>query len=281
MFLLTLITLAISKTCKNSCGDMSWYWSCQCDMKCIDRNDCCNDYIKECNRPIDLGLENLYVINSYTNSNNYNGNIDTCGKCSIVWVHGYNNNMNEALELFEDLYESYNGKCIIYTFLWDSDWDLDFHWGDLFSKKITLADQIGKGSFKHFVLNLQKKCTNTKITLMGHSLGARIIYESLKYITVDNCITISAAVDNDIFLGEFKDILNSTNLYIAYNSKDIILNTAYWTYTLFRHSALGSTGTNLVQSKNFVNDWKYDHSAIYNKKKNKRFWNYYSKKIEN
>ena len=284
IFLLLLLNLVniFSKSCENVCGDSSWLWWCQCDIECLDRNDCCSNYIEVCNRPINLGIEDLYIINSYTNVDTYNGNIDKCGECGLIWVHGYNMDMNSAINRMKDVRESYTGNCVVYGFIWDSDWDLDFELDDLFGDKIELANKIGKGSFKDFIMDLKNECPNMKLTIAGHSLGTRIIFQALNFVSVNIAISISGAVDNDVIKSgyEFENITKNAIIYVAYNEEDLVLRSTYWTFRWFQEEALGKTGCEEVHSINFMSSWGNDHSGVYNKNKNKNFWRIYKDKID-
>jgi hypothetical protein len=133
------------------------------------------------------------------------------GKCPlemVIYVHGFQNTAAVAKQNFEIAQKSLqkNGYTHpIVGFSWDSDVSatgfLDFD-----DAKI-IATKNGP-KLAQFVIDYKMKCPNTKIRLISHSLGARVILNALKSLhensqwTEGNCKIRSvhltgAAVDNE------------------------------------------------------------------------------------
>ncbi len=240
-----------------------------------------------------LFIYNVYatpynVISSFDSTDYYTGSIQTCTPCSIVWVHGYGADYNAAIQCFDQISSSYlkaGGTCNIYGFAWDS--ESQAITPQDFKEKMKLADKIGAGSFTLFIKDLTMKCPGSKISLLAHSLGDRIIFyppnEGIRGIS--NIIAISAAIDYDVLekSHEFEyAISNVNNTYIAYNSDDIyVLDIAYSLAS--SKKALGLNGMhdpdNVVgnfKQIDFSEDWGTEHPAVYDSEVNTNFWKYFA-----
>jgi len=130
------------------------------------------------------------------------------GKCPdelIIYVHGFNNNEEEAIENFKDFQKSLDqaGRDTpLVGFTWDSDS------APIFSSAKTSAE-INGNALGQFILDYKLKCKDTKIRLVSHSLGARVILYSLQSLkdtqtdwekedfTIRSVHLFAAAVDNE------------------------------------------------------------------------------------
>lgn len=147
------------------------------------------------------------------------------------------------------------------------------------------AIQTGEIIFRDFLLDLKTACPKTKINVGTHSLGALVALTALKRSAkIDTLILTNPAVEDDVFKKgkAFEKVPdNVTSIIIATNKKDPILA---FPYTAHEHSilidiALGLNGpadrdniARNIKTVDYTRDFGFDHSAVYDNAKNKRFW---------
>lgn len=232
---------------------------------------------------------NFSVISSFNSTSNYYGSIQPCKPCSLVWVHGYDADYNAAIRCFNQISTDYinaGGTCNIYGFAWNS--KADAITSEDFKKKIKIADKVGLGSFSLFLSDFHSYCPNSKLSLLAHSLGSRIIFHPPNngFTGIHNIISISAAINYDVLEKSNEFPLTTSNVnetYIAHNSDDIMVLGAAYEFTSGFVKALGLDGmknskkvSGSYEQLDFSDDWGDEHSAVYSSKLNSHFWKYYT-----
>jgi len=164
------------------------------------------------------------------------GNIG-CSQETIIYVHGVwtakdrvdevNKKMFEnAPEIFDRLrlsLETVGYKFPVIGFSWDSDTEIS---PDGWYNAIKTAKNNGP-KLAQFVLDLQENCPQTKIRLIAHSLGARVVLSGLHALNnnelwKDNKFKIAsvnllgAAIDDDEVSKNSLDVISSNGLKSAY-----------------------------------------------------------------
>jgi len=160
-----------------------------------------------------------------------------CSQEKIIYIHGVwtakdrvdevNKKMFEnAPEMFDRLrlsLETVDYKFPVIGFSWDSDTEIS---PDGWDNAIKIARNNGP-KLAQFVLDLHENCPQTKIRLIAHSLGARVVLSSLHALNSnevwkDNKFKIAsvdllgAAIDDDEVSKNGLDVVSSDGLKSAY-----------------------------------------------------------------
>ena len=160
-----------------------------------------------------------------------------CSQETIIYIHGVwtakdradevNKKMFEnAPEIFDRLrlsLETVDYKFPVIGFSWDSDTEISPEGWD---NAIKIARNNGP-KLAQFVLDLQENCPQTKIRLIAHSLGARVVLSGLHALNnnelwKDNKFKIAsvdllgAAIDDDEVSKNSLDVISSNGLKSAY-----------------------------------------------------------------
>ncbi|PPD50848.1 MAG: hypothetical protein CTY16_00870 [Methylobacter sp.] len=134
------------------------------------------------------------------NPPDYIGDIDRIRNRAILLIHGFNSNENEAETLYtlfrENISRHDHGIRKINDQIIEVFWPGDTHLpiiGSLgrelaYSKKIKVAKECGNLLSKDFFVDKLKRnnLSNMEIILIAHSLGCRLILESLRYLSLQN-----------------------------------------------------------------------------------------------
>lgn len=107
----------------------------------------------------------------------------TCQAETVVYVHGFQNSENGAIENFNLSKDSlalndYNYPVIGFS------WDSDLGWYE-FDEANYIANLNGP-KLAQFVKDFNAACTDTKIRLVGHSLGNRVVLTTIQKLHNDN-----------------------------------------------------------------------------------------------
>ncbi len=158
----------------------------------------------------------------------------------VIYVHGFQNDEQDAIDNFNTAKKSlekngYTGPVI--GFSWDSDTGpLDFDDAKM------IAEKNGK-KLAQFIVDYKLKCPDTKVRLIGHSMGARVILNALQSLhgnatwntnnwKVATVHVVGAAVDNeevsknDGFGNAIEDEVG--DFYNKFNYEDNVLSRWYW-----------------------------------------------------
>ena len=218
-------------------------------------------------------------------SDAYEGTIGHCPKCGcvLVWIHGYNTTLAEAMtrfEVVEKAYKSSEGKCDVYGFAWNGN-----PGASNFKDAVKGSRFTGSGAFSHFLRDLKAKCPNIKVHIGTHSLGAGVALEALAHGedigNIGNVFLANPAVDNESLEPgeEFeKAPANADSIHLAISKEDDILE---FVYPLSEFNvALGENGPDHpenvpanVITHDFTNDFGDNHGAVYIPSNNSNFWN--------
>ena len=218
-------------------------------------------------------------------SDAYEGTIGDCPKCRcvLVWIHGYNTNLAEAMtrfEVVEKAYKGSGGKCDVYGFVWNGNPGVSN-----FKDAVKGSRFTGSGAFSHFLRDLKTKCPNIKIHIGTHSLGAGVALQALAHGkdigNIGNVFLANSAVDNESLEPgeEFENApANADSIHLAISKEDDILE---FTYPLSEFNvALGENGPDHPQNvpanvttHDFTNDFGDIHDAVYEPLNNSNFWN--------
>lgn len=218
-------------------------------------------------------------------SDAYEGTIGDCPKCGcvLVWIHGYNTTLAEAMtrfEVVEKAYKSSEGKCDVYGFAWNGN-----PGASNFKDAVKGSRFTGSGAFSHFLRDLKVKCPNIKVHIGTHSLGAGVALEALAHGedigNIGNVFLANPAVDNESLEPgeEFeKAPANADSIHLAISKEDDILE---FVYPLSEFNvALGENGPDHpenvpanVITHDFTNDFGDNHGAVYIPSNNSNFWN--------
>lgn len=182
----------------------------------------------------------------------------------LVHVHGWRNEANEAVEGFEEAREAYRANGYdhpVVGFNWDSDSSV-FGWWD----STEIAEENGKKLAK-FVYDYRERNPDTRLRLVCHSLGARVLLRSVEVLNdsnvtdfVDSITLLGGAADNDAVStgGAYgPDIANAVGQADNFwKDEDDVLN---WAYTTAEwDSAVGEEGCEGTQPANYQ-----DHNVDY------------------
>lgn len=167
-------------------------------------------------------------------------NKSPCPKEIVIYVHGFQNNERDAIENFDTTKKSLEANGYtnpVIGFSWDSDTgSLDFDDAKM------IAEKNGK-KLAQFILDFTKKCPDTKIRLIGHSMGARVILNALESLhnnsewnsknwKVTSVHLLGAAVDNEEVSknGGFGNAIEDEagEFYNKFNYEDNVLSRYYW-----------------------------------------------------
>jgi len=160
-----------------------------------------------------------------------------CSQDIVIYVHGVwtaknridevNKNMFEnAPEIFDRLrlsLESVGYKFPVIGFSWDSDTQIS---SDGWDYAKIIAKKNGP-KLAQFILDLQDNCPQTKIRLIAHSLGARVVLSSLKSLDnsevwknnnfkIASVDLMGAAVDDNEVSKSSADVSSSDGIKSAY-----------------------------------------------------------------
>ncbi|MBK9121035.1 MAG: alpha/beta hydrolase [Phycisphaerales bacterium] len=213
-----------------------------------------------------------------------------CCDCVLVWVHGYNTNLEQARDSFasaESAYQGARGKCKVYGFAWRGDFS-----PIQFRRSMRSADITATGAFARFIKDLQNACPSTRLHIASHSLGARVVLGALQdgVSGIDQVILTSAAVSNSVFEsgGEFEDApLSANKTIIAFNRMDEVLRTPYQLSQL--HAALGQTSVRAADRVphasrlaefDVTREWQTHHGGVYKSPQNAHFWRHVAPRIK-
>ena len=126
----------------------------------------------------------------------------------------------------------------------------------------------GANRLSQYILEQKDINPNIKITLMGHSLGARVIFNTLYRLldscqSIDNIILLGGAVDSNIV--NWTDVSESVkNIYNFYSQNDYILKTLYQIAMADRPIGLNSIETLDMKGIKKAKIYNYDVSDIIN-----------------
>ncbi|MBA3750218.1 MAG: DUF726 domain-containing protein [Nitrosopumilus sp.] len=110
--------------------------------------------------------------------------ISTCPNETVLYVHGVwvgENSLESPDEAFDrlNLSLSHNGyRFPLVGYSWDSDTDISTQGWNV-AKHI--AAKNGE-NLANFISNYKQQCSNTEIRVIAHSLGARVVLESLEHL---------------------------------------------------------------------------------------------------
>jgi hypothetical protein len=114
--------------------------------------------------------------------------ISSCPPEIVIYVHGVwvgNNSLEEPMEVFDRLslslnYSGYGNTLVGYS--WDSDTSIDRE-GNGWNTAKLIAKQNGR-ILAAFISDYKNDCPNSKLRILAHSLGARVVLEAIE--TLDN-----------------------------------------------------------------------------------------------
>jgi len=165
-----------------------------------------------------------------------------CPEEIVIYVHGFQNSKDDAIENFNRANKSLksNGyKFPVIGFSWDSDQG-ELDWSD--AQKV--ATMNGE-KLAEFIKVFECKCPNTKVRIVSHSLGARVVLEALDTLKLYNdfracfCTTfkiqsvalLGAAVDNEeVQISDYGEAIEKVvvgDVWNYWNSEDDILSGLY------------------------------------------------------
>jgi Alpha/beta hydrolase of unknown function (DUF900) len=147
-----------------------------------------------------------------------------------IYIHGFLVNgdalgSENATEIFDRARQSINNSTNS-TYLIGFNWDSDITAKD---KIWEIAKDVAKSNglkLAQFILDFKKKCPETDIRLITHSLGSRIVLSSLDFLnknpewnnknfTIESVHLLGAAVDNEeVSKDPFDIVKDQTNGYI-------------------------------------------------------------------
>ncbi len=170
-------------------------------------------------------------------------NLITANEKVLILVHGYNNVLEDTLEAYRHIHQRIFDYSVGYDrvigFLWPGgDSKLDYHVPRQRTKEIAPR-------FAYHLRKISNVC-KTKVDIMCHSMGVRVVFEALNYVDfedIGNVFTLAAAVDNEkIEIDEkyFEPGQKADNLFVFHSKRDNALKYAYKLGDF--DSALGLTG---------------------------------------
>lgn len=126
-----------------------------------------------------------------------------CDEVAII-VHGWDNNEDDAREKFAtavmELAPHYSGRFVGYS------WDADISGGGVWNGPRKAANRNGT-HLAQFLVDLRNACMSSRIHLLGHSLGARVVLSALDVLNdrddwlswykLHSVCLFGAAVDNE------------------------------------------------------------------------------------
>ena len=183
----------------------------------------------------------------------------------VIYVHGWNADEESAISQFNIVKKSLESPEIAYRhpvigFSWDSNTIGIYPWNWLFGKIIAEQNGLKLGKF---ILDYKEYCEQAKIRLVGHSLGASVILNTLERLHKDpelllwNSPVRNYKVESVHLLGAainpkdasirngfgiyIRDEVNQNEFHNKFSPQDDTLETAY--RNTERHIALGENGT--------------------------------------
>ncbi len=230
-------------------------------------------------------------------------NIGKCPKCALIFVHGWDTKDKDAgnwagERITKGYKDACRRKCIppctVFNFIWDARKAGAF--GSGWSDAKERANEVANTRFAAFIRDFRDKCPETRIHIMAHSLGARVVLKALQ--TSDNgvsgitsVILVNPAVDDDVLEEdeEFEDAPKWTE------KMTVVKDEGDDTLELYQipegHESLGEDGPDdpddvkhkdKVKTDDRSDDFKEDHDIIYKngKKVIRDFWDDYAEKIQ-
>jgi len=182
----------------------------------------------------------------------------------VIYVHGWNADEESAISQFNIVKKSLESPEIAYRhpvigFSWDSNTIGIYPWNWLFGKIIAEQNGLKLGKF---ILDYKEYCEQAKIRLVGHSLGASVILNTLERLHNDPELLLWNALDRNYkvesvhLLGAavnpkdasirngfgiyIRDEVNQNEFHNKFSPQDDTLETAY--RNTERHIALGENG---------------------------------------
>jgi hypothetical protein len=166
----------------------------------------------------------------------------------VIHVHGWGINEEQAIDRFNIIKKSlisvgYTQPIIGFT------WDSDLYWNNA----VNAATQNGH-KLAQFILDYKMACEHANIRIVGHSLGARVVLNTLESLynngiwtgrgyTVASAHLMGAAVNPIEVSGDYfgNSIQNVTDeFHNKYSPQDDMLEGLY--YDVHGHRALGEIG---------------------------------------
>lgn len=156
------------------------------------------------------------------------------GKKVLLLVHGYNNELEDvtrAYHLIESKVQRFMGNQ--YDLVIGYTWPAGDDRFDYFSAKTRSGALAPR--FRENLRQFHNTSTRPKsLDLMAHSMGTRLIFESLKYLTtrnvVRNVINMASAVDNES-IEKNQEYFTANgrvkNSFVFHSRHDHVLNVAY------------------------------------------------------
>jgi esterase/lipase superfamily enzyme len=168
----------------------------------------------------------------------------------VIYVHGWDNDKEEAIDKFNIVKKSLSSLGFtqpMIGFIWDS----DINWYAAKNAATQNGDKLAQ-----FVLHYKEECPNAEIRLVGHSLGTRIILNTLDSLynnqlwtergyKITSVHVMGAAVNpaelsvSSLYFG--RPIENVTLSFgNKFSPEDDVLEEVY--YEIENHRALGEAG---------------------------------------
>jgi pimeloyl-ACP methyl ester carboxylesterase len=176
--------------------------------------------------------------------------IDTVGRPTeiVIYVHGFQNDEQSAVENFNAVKESFrknNYDIPVVGFSWDSDV------GILNFNDAKIIANMNGPKLANAIMDIKDESPSTKIKLIGHSLGSRVILQTLQTLhnddwnyKIESVHLLGAAVDSDVVgLNQtYGEAIESvvTIFHNKHNYKDNTLKVYYFNFE--GNQALGQIG---------------------------------------
>ena len=209
-----------------------------------------------------------------------------CTKEIVVYVHGIWNSKDDAITNFNETRQSLlNVNNTMYTnmileqhsypvvgFSWDSDTDkrvafMIHGWKDANTISLKNGQKLAQ-----FIVDYKKKCNDTNIRILAHSLGSRVTLEALKYLSnnlefhdkITSVHLMAAAVDRKAVSvsnpTRYGNAIEST-VCEFHNEYNIADDTLQWAYSVGElEDALGRMGA----SNDITLPSNYYETSVYN-----------------
>jgi Alpha/beta hydrolase of unknown function (DUF900) len=195
-----------------------------------------------------------YTITEYNAINVPGLQVGNCPDESVIYVHGFLRNENQAEEEAERInlvLTDKNYSIPVISFTWDSNsapsslFDFTGGWDE--GKKIANAN--GK-KLAQFILDFKGKCSDTDLRIIAHSLGSRVTFsainslfnEPLLNFKISSIHLLGAAIDNEQVSIDASDCISNQpqlscsgksiekvveKFYNLYNPEDNLLQISY------------------------------------------------------
>lgn len=173
-----------------------------------------------------------------------------CDEVAII-VHGWDNNEDNAREKFATAVQkltqqTYAGRYVGYS------WDADISGGGVWNGPRKAANRNGT-HLAQFLVDLRNACMNSRIHLLGHSLGARVVLSALNVLNerddwldwykLHSVCLFGAAVDNETpAVAPYDSAIRGETgrTFNFYSTEDDVLSGLYW--LVEQDQALGEDG---------------------------------------